>query len=138
MPLSLGTWNILSANPSQYQTLRELLKMNLDIVCLQELNQQSVRYLQTLKDYHFSFGVDFYEKKQPFFNGILSRIKPVASEKVTMPAAPSPSSVARFFHWDEGKFFLYNDYQINGKDLRVFSTHLTFSSGPTHRFQQMK
>lgn len=138
MSLSISTWNLLSTNRSQYKALQFLLKQNIDIACLQELTPASVQYLKTLSGYHFDYGIDHYAKAHPFFGGILSRFPATESKKIAFTTKTSTTSlICRFFDWDEGKYFLYNDFVIGGKKLRVFNLHLTFGAGPAYRSKQL-
>ena len=136
--MKLSTWNLRSSNNHQEKSINFLLSLRIDIMCLQELTEQSIEYLMGMQEYSVSYTPDYYHKKKVFFNAIVSRLNPLISDTISLKTKIRPSILTRLFKKKRGVSFLCNDYALdNHHSIRIFNTHLNLDMGPRQRLAQL-
>jgi endonuclease/exonuclease/phosphatase family metal-dependent hydrolase len=135
--MKFSTWNLWTLNNHQIKSIDFLLGQNIDIMCVQEMSEKTVDYLKSKKEYSFQYAIDHYVARKPLFNGIISKIKPVNSFTRLFKTKTAQPLLPRVFRWKVGGF-LYNDYIINNRSIRVFTTHFTFATTPYQRLMQLQ
>ncbi len=140
--MKIATWNLWPKNRRQSEAIDFLLSLDADIICLQELREETVRYLQTIHTYSCVFAVDLHIGKEIFWKAVLSKQKPTAVRAVSFKIKTKPclalTQLPQIKVSTEAFNFQYADFETNGEKIRVFNLHLASSTGPFHRFSQLK
>lgn len=110
-------------------------------MCLQELREETVRYLETLPTYFCVSSLDLLIGKEVFWKAIVSKQCPSAVRTVSFTIKTKPclalTQLPKIKVCREGRNFQYADFEIDGEKMRAFNLHLASTSGPFHRFKQL-
>lgn len=137
--MKISTWNLWASNNHQKKSIDFLLSHHIDIMCVQELNTESLNYLQSKTEYHVQHAVDYYCKNNVYYNAVISKKLPLRSSAIRFKTILKPSLLSYMFHRQRGVAFLYNNYAISDtKTLRVFNAHLNVDASPHQRFAQLE
>lgn len=139
--MKIATWNLWPRNQRQKEGVDFLLSLDADIMCLQELREETVRYLETLQTYFCTPSVDLLIGKDVFWKAIVSKQRPSAVRTVSFTIKTKPclalTQLPKIRVCREGRNFQYADFEIGGEKMRVFNLHLASTTGPFHRFKQL-
>lgn len=131
--MKIATWNLDTSNQGQSNAIDFLLEQRVDIACLQELRWDTIKYLETLKQFQLHYCVSYRKNKKKVFSAILSRA-PIKNPKIYR----FYSSRHTLLSWATGRdlhesFFHFFDYTIGRQTLRVFNIHLPSVVSPSYR-----
>jgi endonuclease/exonuclease/phosphatase family metal-dependent hydrolase len=139
--MKIATWNLWPKNRQQKEGVDFLLSLNADIICLQELREETVKYLHTIKGYFCVPEIDLHIGNEVFWKAILSKQKSSAVQTVPFIIKTKPclalTQLPKIKICTEGRNFQYADFELEGKKIRVFNVHLSSTTGSLHRFKQL-
>lgn len=137
------SWNIWCKNKEQASSIRELIQScNPDIICLQEVSQEGLDYIQSLDDYHHIHAIDYVShksgQKKEYYLVILSKhtIDNTHKNKESVRHITQPSLWDKINRWEESMEFQYADICYENIHYRIFNIHLEISAGPKTRLAQ--
>lgn len=132
--LSLLQWNIW-VNEDIDNVVKQLKVINSDIVCIQELSilnkdRSNVYKLKELYKYIYYEVADTFNDGRSQCNAILSKYPIIKTSKSFVQ---DPSS-DKFDYSKEGRIYIEVKLDIDGKDLDIGTTHLSY----TDRFKETR
>lgn len=136
--MKFATWNLFIRNNQQTDAIKFLLSKGVVIACLQELRSETITYLKNSNLLHLSYCISHRQNDRNVFLAIVSKLKPIR-EEIVITSNGRNTILSRISGLDYRKIaFLYNDYLINGRNLRLFSVHLPFGSAPSRHLSLLK
>lgn len=133
--MKLISWNMHILNQKFQKGLDFILEQNPDIVCLQEVNNEALSYLEKTK-YHVYKVVNSYGKSKKRYKVILSKTPGKSSNFITQKKERMSIwrkiSHKRFGFTKE----LHNGIYLDLEKLRIINLHLDACSGPFYRLKQ--
>lgn len=138
------TWNLAVTNFKIRESIDYLLAKDPDVICLQEVKTEGLKYLKKKKNYQAFYTIDGYSRKPKYSQYLVVLVR--AKYKVTNHNIFNFYAGDHKSHWDrfmktvigyekrhEG---IYLDLDIDGVALRIFTFHLKWSCGPGIRLKE--
>jgi len=136
--MKFATWNLFIGNDQQTSAIDFLLNEDIDVACFQELRFETTKYLNDSNLRHLNYCVSHHQNGRGVFLAIASNLKPIHSETVIINNVHN-TVLSRICGLNYQKIaFLYNDYLVNGRNLRVFGVHLPFGSSPSRHLSLLE
>jgi endonuclease/exonuclease/phosphatase family metal-dependent hydrolase len=137
--MKVVSWNLWIDNPSQIGSLSEIMKINPDIICLQEVSRHTIDYIQAnWKDWQLFECLDFDrlgkdKNRQLAYLCILARHDIETHQAQKIHSEPPKSILARRVGIKEAREYQYIDAIIGNHNYRIFNVHLEVASGSKRR-----
>ncbi|GAB4149599.1 MAG: hypothetical protein OHK0017_13860 [Patescibacteria group bacterium] len=142
--MKIISWNLKYDNLNQKSDLQELLdEYNPDVLCLQEVSAETIRYLKSLQDRKIYFCLDLKTGNQlhreVFLAIVTSKdIEVKHHRKFPIHHLTRKSLFDRLRRLRESIEYHFVDINFGGLDYRVFNVHLEVGAGPKIRVEQFK
>jgi endonuclease/exonuclease/phosphatase family metal-dependent hydrolase len=143
--MKLISWNLWAENKNQSPSVDKLIsEHDPDIICLQEVTVDCLKYLKQLPDFEIIVAQDFnsFKKKtkKEYKLVILSKYQILNKDRENSfsVAHLTRRSVWDLINkWQESLEFQYADVEYNEKLHRIFNIHLEVAAGPKLRYNQL-
>jgi len=142
--MRIVSWNVNSRNKKIKKGIHYILSLSPDVICLQEVPQRILSYLQTLSDYSLSTCFDSKHHKIPQKNiyvCTLTKQQPMRVTKHTYDNGFSNSLLTKFYtfllHVEEKHMVLVVTLMIHRKKIQIANTRLSCAIGTHDRLQEL-
>lgn len=134
------SWNVFSQNENIDAFISFVRETNADIYAFQELTEKHLAAIQTFRGYTFHKALDFIERQEPAYLGIMTRLPCRAPMVIghNVKRRLSPSWIGRQYGWRECIESLSILVKDGEQCVRIINAHLACAASPRIRMSQLQ
>jgi exonuclease III len=136
------SWNLWCHNPTQILSLKEVLRKNVDVFCLQEVQPETVEFLRSFTEYQIDVALDYQKKTstgtKTYHLVIGSKFPMTEIVKIPVEHLTEKSLWDKLLGWEESFEFQSVTIDTGDTKIKLFNIHLECASGPLLRLKQFQ
>lgn len=143
--MRIVSWNVNSRNRKVKKGIRFILSLDPDVICLQEIHQRMMPYLQTLSGYTLSSCFDSKHRRKStkhIYVCTLTKTKPTRVSQHIYDNGFSNSLLTKIYtsllHVEEQHNVLLITLSLREKKIQIANTRLSCAIGTHDRLQELK